>query len=129
MSLATAKITHFYTKVAGVIYPNRDGSSRQEIISRCQQCEQVDLIPEPDNPVDSNAIAVIRENGEQIGYLPRDLAKDVGHWLAQGYQYVAFVVGIIGPDQMCRTRGVDLKIVKASPGATHEEIQAYIDQM
>jgi hypothetical protein len=35
------------------------------------------LVPEPDNPYDSNAIAVYSEVG-QLGYLPRDVAPEFG---------------------------------------------------
>lgn len=33
------------------------------------------LVPEPDNPHDSNAVAVMTEGGAKIGHLPRDVAR------------------------------------------------------
>jgi hypothetical protein len=66
----------FRSAVAGESYRNGDGSSRQEILRRCRTGEEILLVPEPDNPHDSDAVKVQRHNGEQIGYLPR------GHRLA-----------------------------------------------
>jgi len=45
-----APITHFYTKVAGVTYENRDGNDRQRIIRRCRYHEQLVIEHEHDNP-------------------------------------------------------------------------------
>jgi hypothetical protein len=54
-----------------------------QIVSRCvpapdgHPCFPVVLVPEPDNPYDSNAIAVISALG-CVGYLPRDDARRYG---------------------------------------------------
>ena len=57
-------VSQFFSKVAGVSYRNEDGSSRQSIIRRCHIGERLLLKPEPDNPVDPNAVRVLRQNGE-----------------------------------------------------------------
>jgi hypothetical protein len=36
----------------------------------------VELVPEPDNPYDPNAVQVMIHHGDQVGYLPREDAKD-----------------------------------------------------
>ena len=41
-------------------------------IRRCGIGDDVTLVPEPDNPHDPRAIAVLSERGEKIGYLPRE---------------------------------------------------------
>jgi hypothetical protein len=56
------RLRHFFTKVAGVSHENRNGTSRQEIISRCRQWEQLRFMREHENPVDANAVAVVRAN-------------------------------------------------------------------
>jgi len=48
---------HFYSKAKGVSHSNSDGTSRQEIIRTCRIGELLELVPEPDNPVDENALA------------------------------------------------------------------------
>lgn len=67
-------IRSLYTKVVGVSHPNDDGTSRQEILSRCKEGEQLTLDwrtfdAEP-------ACAVISDHG-QIGFLKADLAADL----------------------------------------------------
>jgi hypothetical protein len=58
-------------EVHGEAQLNSDGTSRQDIIARCREGEYIELVAEPDNPADPEAVKVCRKNGEQIGYLPR----------------------------------------------------------
>lgn len=63
-------------KLAGVTFENR-----QETIARLSSGEPCQLIPEPENQFDKNAIAVfVTLDGEpaHIGYVPRQLAE----WIA-----------------------------------------------
>jgi hypothetical protein len=53
----------FFSKVAGVAHNNADGSSRQQIISRCRVGEELSLVREPGNEFDPNAIKILRSNG------------------------------------------------------------------
>lgn len=69
------------TKVVGVTF-----AGRQEIVARLHMGDRVWLEMESDNPYDSNAIKVSRENGEQIGYLSRQLAASIfPYFHAYGY--------------------------------------------
>ena len=64
------------SKVVGVSQNNDDGSSRQEIIKR--EVEEEDVLfleAEPTNMYDKNAVKVLSKNRNQIGYLSRDLAE------------------------------------------------------
>ncbi len=45
----------------------------------------VELVPEPDNPKDPNAIKVVLE-GVHVGYVPRDLCIAVAEKLQEGYR-------------------------------------------
>ena len=47
-------------------------SNYQAAIKRCSEGEGVQLLHEPDNPYDENAIVVVCRRGKTIGYLPRD---------------------------------------------------------
>jgi hypothetical protein len=68
----------FYTKVAGVAYPNKDGSKRARIIADCDVGTALELRPEPENKYDPNAVAIVRLGlGEQLGYLESGLASEV----------------------------------------------------
>jgi HIRAN domain-containing protein len=87
-------VRHFFADVAGESYPNSDGSDRLAIIQKCTVGELLVLEDEPDNPADINAIGVLRESGEQIGYLPRDMAAEVVSRSAKGWQYHAAIAGL-----------------------------------
>lgn len=57
------------TRVAGVTFENDNGTSRQEILQRCTPGETIVLEHWP-MPEDEYAVKVLRENGEQLGYIP-----------------------------------------------------------
>ena len=66
------------TKVVGVSKDNQDGSSRQEIIQReVAEDDKLQLEAEPENPYDANAIKVLSKNGNQIGYLSKEMAETI----------------------------------------------------
>lgn len=66
------------TKVVGVSKDNQDGSSRQDIIKReVAEEDKLSLEAEPDNAFDTNAIKVLSKNGNQIGYLNKEMAETI----------------------------------------------------
>lgn len=77
-------------KVVGVTYDNADGTDRQHIIAKhVEPGDDIDLVPEPDNPYDSNSVAVVHQAG-QLGYVPREWSKRLD--VSQG-GYVTDVLG------------------------------------
>jgi hypothetical protein len=68
-------------KVVGVTF---DG--RQEVVARLQKGDRIWLEQEPNNPFDPKAIKVCRSNGEQIGYLSRQLAANISPYF-RAYRY------------------------------------------
>ena len=58
--------------VVGVTFDDR-----QNTISRLRVGDKLFLVREPWNPYDSNAIAVETIDGDQIGYLSRDMARQL----------------------------------------------------
>jgi len=126
---STERLRHYYTKVVGVTHHNDDGTSRQEIISRCEPLERLDLDHEEDNPVDPNAIAVLRENGEKLGHLRRELACDVVSRIKQGFSFAVFIKDLTGRQSASMSLGVNLLIIEAAPGVTAAEAQAYLDNL
>lgn len=76
-------IRSFYTKVVGTSHPNDDGTSRQEILSRCNDGEQITLDWRTFNG--DSACAVISDHG-QIGFLKADLADDLYRDYVDGYE-------------------------------------------
>ena len=122
-------VWHFFTKVAGVTHANRDGSERQDIIAVCEPFETLDLDHEEDNPVDANAIAVRRRSGEQLGYLPAELAADVVERLGKGYRYAAYLAEVTGGHGDKPTLGANLLIVVAEPGVGDDVVLEYFNRV
>ena len=79
----------------------------QDAIWHCRKGDRVILIREPKNPHDENAVAVFREDGEQIGYLPRDNAEWVARVIDGGKKVEAKIKWITGGtrDKPFRRRG------------------------
>jgi single-stranded-DNA-specific exonuclease len=57
-------------KIVGVTYENR-----QAVVALLSEGERVSLIRQPDNTFDKNAVACVRWDHQQFGYLDRDLAR------------------------------------------------------
>ena len=115
---------HFWTSVVGVAHANRDGTRRQEIVSRCSIGERLRVTHEMDNPVDRNAMAIHRQNGEQVGYLARDLAASAAYNVRNGWSYAAVIrkirgSGIFVPD-------VDVALVPIPPGTSRTAAESYL---
>ena len=122
-------ITHRYSKVAGVTKPNRDGSNRQVAIGKCQSGEPLDLVPEPDNPNDKDAIAVYSSAGQQIGYLHSDLAQDVLDRGDMGSDFCCYVTEVTGGESTAGKLDTAMNIVLlvVPPDATDQDVEDYLD--
>ena len=73
---------------------NADGSSRQEIIGRLREGDEIELIRHPGN-VDKNTIAVVSEKGE-IGRLTQGDAATLAPYLDRGGRVRAQVSAVRG---------------------------------
>jgi len=62
------------TRVVGVTF-----EGRQAVLAKLRVGEKIWLRREPGNAYDRNAIRVERDNGEQIGYLDRYLARRLAY--------------------------------------------------
>ena len=128
-------VRHFRAAVAGVAHDNRDGTSRQEIISRCSVGERLRVKHEKENPVDPNAVAIVRQNGEQVGCLTTDLAAEVSKKMAQGWRYAAVIEAVAGKgmhiaqEGMHHLYGLSLALVFVPPGASDSAAEKYIGQL
>jgi hypothetical protein len=120
---------HFFTQVAGVKHENADGSSRQDIIALLNVFDVLKLEAEPDNEHDPNAVMVLTEDREQIGYLPREYAFHAARELAEGWAVNAFVVALLEDEEDDGVRWVHIVLVVSPPEATDEDAQAYLDRI
>ena len=87
-------VRSFHTRVVGVKYPNDDGTSRQEILSRCLRGEPVSFYWYRYDG--APACAVISDHG-QIGHLSADLAADLHYdYDDDRYCFVAYISDVTG---------------------------------
>ena len=84
-------IHHFHLKIAGVTFGNR-----QTVVRSCRPGEQLTLDTEPDNPVDPNAIRVLKNNMQQLGYIPADFAESITRQIVQGKLMCCWVSAVTG---------------------------------
>lgn len=66
--------------VVGADYDNEDKarSNRRFEIALCRPGDRVELVPEPKNKADRNAVAVFSERGIQIGYITAERCGRIG---------------------------------------------------
>lgn len=107
---------HYVVRVAGVSHQNDDGSSRQEIIGRCKVPEILELRRQPNHRHDKNAIQVLRQNGEMLGFIPKDEARLMAPQLDKGRRYVAVLITLDGGYGHKRWRGAGVLVVKIKEG-------------
>ncbi len=98
----------FHTKLAGVSKLNSDGTSRQEYIQMLDPEEGLELVRQPENSYDPNAVAVFDSTGNQIGYLSSQVAAEIAPEIDRGMFVECYVVEITGQDQ--DTQGVNVLI-------------------
>lgn len=68
---------YFHTKIAGAKFPNENGSNRAAIIRRCEPLELLVIQWDKGNRHDYYAKTVTRQSGEQLGFLPREIAAEI----------------------------------------------------
>ena len=95
------------TQVVGVTYNDRPG-----IVAKLSLGESVVLHREPNNPHDNNAIMVLRQTGEQIGYINRILATSVAPRIDSTKQDThAIVINLSGSGSNDYNHGVTIQFM------------------
>jgi len=84
----------FVVRLRGGSYENIDGTRRQDLITKCKKGDPLILKPEPENPHDRHAVAVLNSENQQLGYLPSD-ARD-SSCILRGEEVTAIVLKRIG---------------------------------
>lgn len=59
-------------KAVGVTFPNEDGTNRQELLKELRKHDPIQLVEEPWNVADPNAIAIKNKRGEVLGYVGKN---------------------------------------------------------
>ena len=109
------------SKVAGVSHPNDDGSSRQEILSRCKM---VDIFALKRHPIeqDQNGIVLLRDTGEQVGWVTRVVAQELAPYMDKGAEYHARITALTGGGRY--TRGCNIEIHEGGAGEMRTAVKS-----
>ena len=78
-----------YSKIVGSTFCENG----QELISQLKKGDKILWEREPKNKFDSNAIMVFNEKKQRIGYIPKDLAKEIVLDMAAG-KYEFFTINV-----------------------------------
>jgi hypothetical protein len=78
----------YFCVVNGVTHSNDDGTSRSEAMQLCSIRDTVNLVPDPGNIHDPDAIRVVLPSGQQIGYIS---ARQAGRFAGEVHLLTATV--------------------------------------
>lgn len=90
--------------IVSVDFANADGSNRRSEAMMTLLGKPIELVPEPKNQHDTNAIAVISRRGVQIGYVNAERAPYIGGRMSRGADLVAIFQAIDGGSAFIRVR-------------------------
>jgi single-stranded-DNA-specific exonuclease len=96
----------FFTKVVGVSF-----EGRQNLVAGLAPGDPLELVREPENPHDPNALAV-HYGRLQLGYLRREIALRIAPNVDAGERYTATVASVTGGGE--RHTGVNVRVRRAS---------------
>jgi hypothetical protein len=80
--------------IAGVKYTNRDGVLRSEILKSCKKGQVLTLERDPRNKYDANAILILNGQGEDLGFVPKEIAKTLAPQIDLGQIFKVSLVDI-----------------------------------
>ncbi len=86
-----AEPDQIFTKIRGV-------QRRRGAVDNCEAGELLQLVREPGNKADSDAIMVFNDEGEQVGYLSKELAEQLAPAIDSGVRYAARVLEVTGQE-------------------------------
>ncbi|MBS3957753.1 MAG: single-stranded-DNA-specific exonuclease RecJ [Clostridiales bacterium] len=101
-----AEADAFHTKLVGVTF-----EGRQEVIGALKAGTPLRIVRQPDNPHDSNAIALHEPRGAQIGFFNRRLAAVLAPVIDAGVEHDVEITDITGLAED-RSRGVNVLVTR-----------------
>ena len=104
----------FHTKLRGVSF-----GDHQKNLAAIEGGETLQLLREPNNPADANAICCVTENGTRLGYLSRRVAAQLAPLMDLGAHYHAEVLQRTGGED--KLYGLNLLVVSETASAEAEQ--------
>ncbi len=118
-------------RVVGAGHANKRGGDRRFEVLLCVPGEPVELVPEPRNPADPNAIAVFSVRGVQLGYVTAERAPLIGGMLRAGRDVQAIFQEAIATAAVIRV-GIDgiapqLPTERSVPDPSRDDVDFWPD--
>lgn len=110
-SIADAK--RFITKIVGVSF-----EGRQQKVAGLSEGAELAVVRQPDNPYDPHAMALMTAEGDQVGFLRRQIARVLAPLADAGVRYRARVLQVTGGDQ--RSWGVNIEVARAEDAGARD---------
>jgi hypothetical protein len=102
---------HYFANVSGTSYScELVDQSRLGVLYHCKVGEKLSLLRTPENKYDANAILLVRESGEDIGHVPREIARWIAPKLDRGAKAEARIVELLGAQDGKAPKGVNVVI-------------------
>lgn len=120
------RLRHAFAKVAGVTFPNDNGTERQAVLRRCVANEQLILRHDAYNEYSMYAIQVLRKTGEQLGHTPEYMAERIYNEVHEGYGVTAVLLEVTGGTSEKPTLGANIAIFFIAKGVDDAELSQYI---
>ncbi|MBQ1840159.1 MAG: DEAD/DEAH box helicase, partial [Atopobiaceae bacterium] len=96
--------SRFVTKVVGVTF-----EGRQAVVSALAAGDELVVVRDVDNPKDVNAIALRTLSGAQVGFLRRQIARELAPRIDGGVRYFAHVSAVTGGTEG-RSYGANIEV-------------------
>jgi len=81
-----------YATIVGTKVANPDQQTREKLFAACRKGELLCLEREENNPHDPEAIAVLRQSREKLGYVSKEAAHEIVQEIdAQGQEFEAVI--------------------------------------
>jgi hypothetical protein len=114
-----------YKKTVRLAGVTRGDEDRQKniMIFGCKDIGSFALVREPNNPFDPNAIRITVAGVILLGYVPREVAKDLAPLMDSGRQFIAFFVNR-NVHPLYKTIGLTVEIremPEEEPGDRHDQ--------
>lgn len=116
-------VPEMYTKVMGVTFCDEgEFGDRQENVRGLDPGQELVVVCEDENPFDPNAMKLFADVGcvRPIGYVKKELARDLREQMRKGWKYRVFVVQVTGVERDEGVCGVNVKIVASKYDETDD---------
>lgn len=82
--------------------------NRQIVISKMKKDDKLILVRDYNNEFDKNAIAVLKEDGTSVGWIPRDIARIIAPEIDCGVKWQCNIDEILGNEETLRGVSINL---------------------